>query len=591
LEQIQQEVEAVHTVKSRRKGNQFTGRVLAFIDDVTILVHGALVDEVVEVAADILDRAGLPLNEDKTVVVLGRSGEQHYRGEKKTVGAEVILGAVIGHDAVLRGKLFQDITKKIIRELENIDRYNLPGYIRFNLIRFYVNPKFTYLDRVSVPTALYIQAATKIDEKVDHAILRIADGEHLSASHLQTKSFGIIRELPQRLGGLGIGRHGGVAGQKGRVLSRYLLRQHVYRYYLNGWGIAETMDRYKFTKFDVLLDDYRKRGGEGGSWWNEEDNWVLPEDITTASANVVAEVEAQDKDYRELVKQATEEIYKQGVEAVFQNMQGRQQRSWRAWFRSSIYNGSGRFLVGSSDHLQGDFELTNDPDYRIALRMRLLLDPVPVPPNGTICPLCTRHTHDDDYPLHLMDCSDGGWFWTKRHDLGVNTLLAEFLRTAGYETEIGQKVGVKEDGQGIVSDIVFHKGIGERHLVDVTVANPAAPSYEAEQPDQQEDAVAAFRERQKREKYASVANSYRIVPFAVEATGRLGPTAKDLIHEIEPDDKKKARCTILRDRIAMKVTQLVVRQIRVLSNKIVSNFSTAYLTNYQNGKTTANVEH
>ncbi len=114
------------------------------------------------------------------------------------------------------------------------------------------------------------------------------------------------------------------------------------------------------------------------------------------------------------------------------------------------------------------------------------------------------------------------------------------MRTAGYETEIGPTVGVKEDGQGIVSDIVFHKGRNRG-------TPPAAPSYEAEQPDQQEDAVAVFRERQKREKYASVANSYRIVPFAVEATGRLGPTAKDLIHEIEPDEKKKARCTILRD--------------------------------------------
>ena len=95
-------------------------------------------------------------------------------------------------------------------------------------------------------------------------------------------------------------------------------------------------------------------------------------------------------------------------------------------------------------------------------------------------------------------------------------------------------------------------------MIDATIADPAGQSYARTNPDEIEDAVAKERETQKRAKYNVVSDRYQIVPFVVEATGRLGPAARTWIKNAIQDPIARAA---LRDKIGAKIMQLNICMI------------------------------
>jgi hypothetical protein len=90
------------------------------------------------------------------------------------------------------------------------------------------------------------------------------------------------------------------------------------------------------------------------------------------------------------------------------------------------------------------------------------------------------------------------------------------------------------------ADIVFSKpGARIPTLIDVMVTYPPERSYGHLYPHEIADAVAKYQEERKEAKYSTVNGLYRVVPFVVEATGRLGPKAAEWLRYIT--DKNTTR--------------------------------------------------
>lgn len=80
---------------------------------------------------------------------------------------------------------------------------------------------------------------------------------------------------------------------------------------------------------------------------------------------------------------------------------------------------------------------------------------------------------------------------------------------------------------------------GRKLILDVTVANPAAPSYEPLKPHDKQDVAGKRRVDQKETRYHSISHPNitsmtprRYYTFNLEATGRLCASAKDFIEDL-----------------------------------------------------------
>ena len=97
----------------------------------------------------------------------------------------------------------------------------------------------------------------------------------------------------------------------------------------------------------------------------------------------------------------------------------------------------------------------------------------------------------------------------------------------------------------IVADLIAWNGTSSRYIFDVTITDPGCKSnWRIHKTAQNEDAGAVARERSKQQKYRRVKDlcvdprvledehlgkPLKFIPFAIEATGRLGPIARKFL--------------------------------------------------------------
>lgn len=561
LGDINKHLKTIHTGPQRRNNGTFSGRVVAYMDDVTILVHGSLVDQIITKTTEVFGKEGLSVNQTKTVIIRGNTqqgGIEQYHGTRATVEAATILGVPIGHCQSAREDFLRGMEEGIMKELDDLDNVDVHKFIKFNLIRSSINTTLNYISRIYERGPSYQSFADRIDQRVDLSIARIAEIS-LPVEPIPLDCFQILRELPQRQAGLGIGRHGGIAGEKAVILSRFLTRNFVRKHYQTDNGLIEAAKKWEFLRLDGILDRMGMEEGLGGSWWDE--TVLYAENNGTGGAAIRENREAilQKEEYDRMVRDATAEIYKGGVDLVLDLLSD---RCWKSWVRSSVFRGSGRWLAGVSDNLQGEFQFIKDNHYVIALKLRLAVDPTLIPHES--CPLCGK----EQSALHLMNCDESQWYWTNRHN-AVRDILVKAIKAKGLKPEPEKKVGNKADGSAIRADIVYKACEFDLmpYLLDVAIVNPGAPSYAHLNPEVESDAVAKDKEKEKDEAYISVATRYMIRPFVVEATGRLGPLAREWLKQFEKNPWERAK---IRELITCKIQQFNCSQIRLLRQKAIS---------------------
>jgi hypothetical protein len=205
-----------------------------------------------------------------------------------------------------------------------------------------------------------------------------------------------------------------------------------------------------------------------------------------------------------------------------------------AWFLSSQFKTSGRWLSGKSNIFFGKYGLLGK-DFEEAIRLRLLLPPIiddlEINPRKCSCgQICTISK-----PFHLLDCPGSRFYVNERHDR-IRDLLQEFLKSclpegSAVEREVSFQVST---AAVITADLQFELD-NNLHYIDVTVANPAAQSYLDKGSAATADVASKFKEQAKVRRYSVLGNAVqtgRFIPFAVEATGRLGPAAAQFLQRM-----------------------------------------------------------
>jgi hypothetical protein len=206
-----------------------------------------------------------------------------------------------------------------------------------------------------------------------------------------------------------------------------------------------------------------------------------------------------------------------------------------AWLVSSQYKNSGRWLAGRNNIFFGKFGLLGD-DFLEALRLRLLLPPIlddDLENNPRKC-LC-NHICSAAKPFHLLDCKLSKAYITGRHNK-IRDLLFQFIKDCLPEGSVIQKeIPFQVTTTTMITADIQYETNNNIHYIDVTVANPASQSYLNMGSATTADVASKFKEQAKSRHYEVLGNAVqtgRFIPFALEATGRLGPAAVRFIERM-----------------------------------------------------------
>jgi hypothetical protein len=211
-----------------------------------------------------------------------------------------------------------------------------------------------------------------------------------------------------------------------------------------------------------------------------------------------------------------------------------------AWYRSSCFEGSGRWLTPPAAIIQPRHLTLNSDEYRVALRQRLLLAPfedTEAPAHPLAC-MCHMPLDDKFDPFHFLDCEHNQAFNHTRHSR-CQELVASFLKRNLLHRQV-QVTNVprlhSQDGTQLLeqADLAVHLIPNFYQVVDVTISNPAAVTYTSSFNSHLfDDATNRAREQGKLNNYAHTreVSEGKFLPFAIEATGRIGPMAQAWIEE------------------------------------------------------------
>ena len=169
-----------------------------------------------------------------------------------------------------------------------------------------------------------------------------------------------------------------------------------------------------------------------------------------------------------------------------------------AWFLSSSTHGTGHWMTWREGS-DGRFRFSPE-EYIESLKLRLLVAPFAA--NGTArCDNC--HVFMRDSPLHPLDCDMHMAARTRRHNR-VRDLLFLMLKSSWRTAAIGKEQalpGALVGKAALPMDITARREDGRVYAFDVTVAEPAAPTYVAAGSAVAPDVAAMEREKDKWARY------------------------------------------------------------------------------------------
>lgn len=425
----------------------------------------------------------------------------------------IIMGSPTGSDAFRRSKC-EEITNDAADSMSMLRTLQVPAKIALDILKFCINTRVGYLARVQEP--IIAEASLKaFDRRIDETVASIA--RH-GLSAVTSGYVAIIRSLPIEYGGLGIHRYSWVPGQIGCTKSRELVRSFVSTYIqsflntLNNWIPVEIGTRNS----PIMLDD------------------LLVEDHLARLHNDDEVAQGQNR-----LSEVAEGCYSSAYHSFLSQLQTNGEKARAAWLLSSKFAGSGCWLsgvIGSGTPI--GFNMSND-EFILALRSRLLLSPTQdmhSPPTRCVCNKAITHE-----PYHFVDCDGSRHRIVRRHDDCVG-VLHQTLRKNLPNSVVSlspQLERADAPGQFITGDMALQIN-GRTIIIDVVVTDPAAQTYRDAPISSSENADVAntTREGFKRTHYANtqpnVVAAGNFVPFAIEATGRLGPAANAFLQQLFP---------------------------------------------------------
>jgi hypothetical protein len=125
--------------------------------------------------------------------------------------------------------------------------------------------------------------------------------------------------------------------------------------------------------------------------------------------------------------------------------------------------------------------------------------------------------------------------------------------------------------QGTTLRADIHMALGAQVFVfDVAVVDPAAPSYLAMESHKNEDVAARHREAAKREGWDAIGgvDGATFIPFVVEATGRMGPCAREYFDTKLVSDDGPHVAKIFLQKMSYAIARWNARMVRMARGQV-----------------------
>ena len=487
------------------------GKVAVLFDDAYIITDPKVTNINVPKIEPIYNQHGAKLNVSKSAIT-GRGAQEWGEtpeGWKVNENGTKVVGIYIGRTTYRREKI-----KEKLR--------GLPPPVALSLM--HPNTQMLLLAKSYSKTASYtINTARNFDDVNPEALIfdeAIAQNVVRIAALELTPTIRTIIQQPQKESGLGITQTANLEAEAGIMRGTKAFHKFIAEHYPQ--ELQHTLNNY--LNAEIILGSYSNRVE-----WTGMDT-VTHESLTAENVGRVL-ARAKAKYYKNQRKELVSELGATGDTRIHAALLLSAAGSTVS--TNFLYSTVGRnsenyfprnaYVALLRKHLGGG--LTNDeqPDRQC--------------PCGQLCA-----------NAHSLSCSLNSDKRSKRHNL-VCELLHRFMRTIKpgdrieREEEVGQIVTPNERGgpdnvTHVQADIVWQNGT-DKLVVDVHVVNAEAKEY-LKHPNcsyEKQDAAALAGEARKRRYYGKVTVPHRIptasvIPFVVESTGRLGPSAFSFLNMI-----------------------------------------------------------
>jgi hypothetical protein len=502
--------------------------VIAYIDDITMFCPRNSVEDIMSRLQTHFGAIGMTMSSTKSCIYGTRFGASHVCGTPVVEHGIICLGAPVSIDEEFVTQQVVKLVREAAAPLPALG--HLKPWCALTLLKQCINLRLQYLTRVVSRREANLQLFRKFDTLIDKALLTIIRFDTSGINESDTLAvtnqlkFGFqMRALPLEMGGLGMGRHGGMAGTVASMRSDILFNTHLSRFYSVFLPTADT--------------DW------GGNILGlSEQPPVRPNPAATPLENVS--------------KKYIKEVQLARFEAIREELCASRQFKRAAWMTSQAFKGSGSWIGGITGMLYPPYAIAAAEEFIIALRMRMLISPYGVGLNvGQVirCQCGCVVNLDSDY-LHLLDCTGVRGFSSQRHTK-ICTLLEDHLRGAlGNNGEVLKEPTVV---QGTKADLLIRRGLSSQ-MIDIAICNPSAASYLAVGAAVTPGVAAARRAMDKRGHYAQEIQRARevnnssssssssstaavvgntsatlpgtdVIPLVWEATGRPGPEVEHFL--------------------------------------------------------------
>ena len=518
--------------------------VFAIHDDSYVALPPRLANEGVRIINALFEERGIQLNVSKCKII----SDQDIPNAAYTLvrDGQVVLGTPIGFGEYEKDTTIASLNKKL-EPLPALLTIN--PHVATRLMERCVNQRVQYMSRTAEFEGSRIIFRDHFDVHIDRFLAAIL-GENpppdppppepnVTVPPLPMAAPGNIsvhRSLPRSLGGMGMIAYGGPIGEAGVCASRELTLKFLECHYP---FLCESTARWNpLTLIDTAERFCRKEMEE-----QREEN-----------STGVAEAKIASK---ALLRKWATDLHNRLMEDDSPEYQSR-----AAWLRSAQFKGAARWLTWHGG-VHGTFRLTS-LEFRDSLRLLFLLPPV-APTHGPHR-YCDCGADIDEEPLHVLDCVKSLHVYNRRrHDAIVRALVQYIKQCLGTDQLSVEVESFLDTGDAtaarVKADIVVYKG-HEKYVLDVTICEPGAPSYRAQNSMTVECAAANFREEAKRRQYSRVPGlildhptdtrvtpatspPQPFIPFAIEATGRMGRAASHFIDWLCKDKHYSARSHFL----------------------------------------------
>lgn len=559
----------VQFYQRRRDAPERMGLV-AYMDDCNVFLPRDRLPEVSQAIVEVFEHSGLILNVQKCQVLYSRQPPETEPGCPFPIQrhGSLSMGVPTGPLQYRKDKTNQ-MLQKMQLPLRSLSR--LSATASFAIARFCINTKASYLARVTDVFEMREQfdrfdtymdtvvrdiieadlgtgtvsprdlqdlrnrmAAERLLEQVAPAGIQdvfqweTADdptGTSLRHAWLMESVMPRLRGLPQRYGGLGLVRHSGVEGDKAVCLSRGMTMEFVEAYTSLSY-LTRGIRRWRPVRVGMA----EQLRGDVPPFIDEHmpvDNYNMEETPKDELNDVV------DAIYRNLHSKILMDLTKHNMDAE------------RAFLLSASYDGSGKWInsCAMTGMYFGPFRLRPE-EFREAIRMRCLVNPLPVDAavgDSTAC-VCGKDISRE--MTHCLDCRRFTTAYaTMRHNACRDALadLITDVRAMDIVPPVVQKetlVGPNPNNGRIADLVITLAKFRHPVVVDLAIADPAAPFYrERVQSHEVQGAASVHRAEEKRRQYREVGVS--VVPFVLEATGRPGKEALQLLASISDENEEE----------------------------------------------------